>query len=465
MLSDWRTWCRLCAHEYASFELESLDELNEIMKRHFHFTIQDLDKVSSCICEGCYNFINKLDDFEVRCFQTSKMLFELCVASTTCDNLLESFIQDSRSRFLSQPFVASKDDNVCLNLNTDRAKQQETTMTRISSDVQHESLEPETIEDLQEDLETTFEIDDSRVMQAEHTMEPTSKPEGDNLVIFDEMSSSKREEQTTRETITLSNETSKKGYKPTLNDVPQSDLYDDQDVDYNALNELESESETEAEETCETGRNNSAKNNETMPTSGREVEMPSLANLPSDQKLDYSCGYCDKKFSELRLVQAHFKEIHIGERPYSCKDCNQSYATEQSLEEHRATHLNEELYQCSYCPRKVKYLFRLKLHESVHKEALHICPHCGVQLKTKRTLRSHMLTHSVDKMFKCPHCDCEYKRSVSLRTHIVKHPGVKLFKCTFCEKEFVFTFQRRAHEKILHPKEFALLEASKGESG
>lgn len=75
------------------------------------FQLQELNDVCNCICEECYNFVNKLERFKDRCLQTSKMLVELCATSTEDDELLESDVQDLRFRFLSDSILTAVDED------------------------------------------------------------------------------------------------------------------------------------------------------------------------------------------------------------------------------------------------------------------------------------------------------------------------------------------------------------------
>lgn len=69
-----------------------------------------------------------------------------------------------------------------------------------------------------------------------------------------------------------------------------------------------------------------------------------------------------------------------------------------------------------------KYFFQT--HEDIHKHTMYVCPHCGLQLNTKRTLKMHMVVHSDQKRFKCQYCGNEYKRSKALKNHLILHTGM-----------------------------------------
>lgn len=103
---------------------------------------------------------------------------------------------------------------------------------------------------------------------------------------------------------------------------------------------------------------------------------------------------------------------------------------------------------------------RFQTHEDSHKHTMYVCPHCGLQLNTKRTLKMHMVVHSDQKRFKCQYCGNEYKRSKALKNHLILHTGLRPYTCPFCEKTFANGSNCRSHKKKAHPVELAELEAS-----
>ncbi|XP_053695931.1 zinc finger protein weckle-like [Sabethes cyaneus] len=488
MLGNWKSWCRLCANECTVFTLESLDELNEILLRHFNFALQEIADICNSICEECYNFVNKLDRFKERCSQTSKLLTELCAAND--EDLRDGDIQDLRFRFLSDSIVVVPDDETDdkdgiqtdtsePNLETSKLLEQglhtsdlgvqgliglEIVQTA-SSEMKSQSLESL-------DIKTEFAVcpldEDDQI--EEHDSETAAQNDDEETVldvVISEDSCNSDEEIKPKE----SKKENKRKVKSKRIEIVRQDLEDNTEIGIQC-------------ESCEkTFRTRSlyvyhlqSKHPDSRELafscslcpkrfpSEKKAKLHEYVHLPKDKKVLHPCDFCDKKFSQLVNVQAHIKAVHIGERPYICEECGKALGTKGALKEHQITHSDEKPFQCSYCPKKFKNLPRLKTHEDIHNDTLYVCPHCGLQLNTKRTLKMHMVVHSDQKRFKCQYCGNEYKRSKALKSHLILHTGLRPYQCPFCEKTFANGSNCRTHKKKAHPKELAALEASGGQT-
>lgn len=95
---------------------------------------------------------------------------------------------------------------------------------------------------------------------------------------------------------------------------------------------------------------------------------------------------------------------------------------------------NENLrHTCPYCWRKFDENWNLKAHMIVHSNVYpYECTICGLRLKTKRLLKSHVSLHKSDiDLFHCAECDFKSAKALSFKCHQIKcHANT--YKCQFC---------------------------------
>lgn len=484
MLGTWKNWCRLCANECTVYSLESLDELNDIVMRHFNLTLHEIGDVCNSICEDCYNFVNKLDRFKERCVQTSKLLAELCAAND--ENLNDSDVQDLRFRFLSDSIVIlPEDDKAGVRSNASGCLL--SAPTSLDQGVDTSDLGEQELIELKIEMTSSHKAK-AKVKPTESLVDPKflyDRPYKEEEDIFEEHDSETVMQDDLEEAV-LDVVKSEDSYKSEEEEKPQpAKKVNRRKARAKHVEMVQQEPASNVEigiscESCDkTFRTRSlyvyhlqSKHPDSKELSfscslcpkrfpsEKKAKLHEYVHLPNDRKVLHPCGFCDKKFSKLVNVQAHIKAVHIGERPYICEECGKAFGTKGALKEHQITHSDEKPFQCAHCPKKFKNLPRLKTHEDIHNDTLYVCPHCGLQLNTKRTLKMHMVVHSDQKKFKCQYCGNEYKRSKALKSHLILHTGLRPYQCPFCEKTFANGSNCRSHKKKAHPKELAALEAS-----
>ncbi|KAL1396582.1 hypothetical protein pipiens_010426 [Culex pipiens pipiens] len=451
MLSNWRSWCRLCANECAVYKLESLDELNEITMRHFHFSLQELADVCNCICEECYNFVNKLERFKERCLQTSKMLLEFCASSASDDaELLDSDIQDLRFRFLSDSILAAVEE----------ADSQDVKGFTVSSVVEGERAADGTQASCLADQEggvDAGELTEPELVQLKIEKVANRKKRKSSDRLVSNLDESVKESDSVLTRLTVDEFGEFKVDDTLMSNEPEG--FDAYDNDYLAEEKPElgsdpDEEELDEEEEEEEDEEEDEEQEEPKPA----VAKPrSKARSKPDQQQRVRCEECDKSYASRQMYVLHLQSKHPDspELRFQCGICSKRFSSEKKTKQHEAVHLPSD--------QKMN-LPRLKTHEDIHTDTLYVCPHCGLQLNTKRTLKMHMVVHSDQKKFKCQYCGNEYKRSKALKNHLILHTGLRPYQCPFCEKTFANGSNCRSHKKKAHPKELAALEASGGQS-
>lgn len=185
-------------------------------------------------------------------------------------------------------------------------------------------------------------------------------------------------------------------------------------------------------------------------------------HLPPEDRATYPCPSCDKRFSSRSAVTAHTKAVHLGERPFVCHECGQSFASKGILQEHLTIHSDDAPWKCDICAKKFKTKYRLKLHLDTHGETPYACPHCPMKLNTRRTLRMHLVVHRDTKAYQCVTCGKSFRRSKDLKNHHNLHTGKRPYTCPWCSRTFANGSNCRSHKRRMHPEELKLYESSLG---
>jgi len=93
-------------------------------------------------------------------------------------------------------------------------------------------------------------------------------------------------------------------------------------------------------------------------------------------------------------------------------------------------------------------------HRFFDNRQAHICPHCKIILKTRHSLKTHILTKHYDlKPFTCDTCDKRFHAKWHLNKHIkLDHNTAGLVECSVCNKMFKESYIKRHKEAAHGPK-------------
>ncbi|KAM9309308.1 zinc finger protein 574 isoform 2-T4 [Pholidichthys leucotaenia] len=78
----------------------------------------------------------------------------------------------------------------------------------------------------------------------------------------------------------------------------------------------------------------------------------------------------------------------------------------------------------------------------------HACPYCGKTFTRRVFLRTHVYSHTGEKLFTCKVCTKSFNNSQSLLRHSMSHTGNKPFSCDVCGKNFSQAATLKRHQRI-----------------
>ncbi|XP_055681868.1 zinc finger protein 761-like [Lutzomyia longipalpis] len=455
MLANWQNWCRLCGkddfkNEDIIYKIESIREQLEIVKKYFLISVLPLDGVYISICSDCSTFLMKVDDFRKHCTKVDQMFNELLLKKDFSDDDLQAirykFGVDTEEKFithLSQELnEEEKKDIPVPDYSSDPLDTDYHDTTEVSEVVKEEPSEELNV------------VRGKRGRPRKSTI-PSRKPQ--RLTAFRKVKAKEK---------SFENEGSEE--EPSTEKLPPK--------------EQKKRGRKAAERECKIcskkftrlmGLKNHIlaihRKNE-MPlvcskcpkrfVSKTNLKMHEISHLPDEERLIFSCSHCGKKFSKKSNLKIHINSIHTKDKLFICEECGKSFNTKGGLYEHRVVHTDEHPFHCSFCPKQFKNTSAKKRHEEIHADIKHECSYCGIKLKTRRTLRLHMVVHSDKKNYKCNYCGNEYKRAKTLKDHLFLHTGQRPYECPFCDKTFSNNSNCRSHKKKDHPLELAALEAT-----
>ncbi|KOB75754.1 Uncharacterized protein OBRU01_07281, partial [Operophtera brumata] len=136
----------------------------------------------------------------------------------------------------------------------------------------------------------------------------------------------------------------------------------------------------------------------------------------------YTCGECDKTFSQLRNFKYHMS-IHRGTREFAatCSVCGKRHSTNAR-------------YTCGECDKTFSQLRNFKYHMSIHRGTREFAATCSVCGKNR-------------KEYKCSLCPKSFNQRVAYNMHVRIHTGIKPHVCAECGKAFSRKMLLKQHQR------------------
>lgn len=183
---------------------------------------------------------------------------------------------------------------------------------------------------------------------------------------------------------------------------------------------------------------------------GDDLETSVIATQCETTKR-FNCTLCTSTFKEKRYLFSHWKTVHVAQKTVKCEYCPEAFTYRaQRLRHVRVVH--PEVFEdigisttgSTSTPSSNKKEFECKL--------------CWVQFHRKKTLKKHLKNkhkddenHSIDERT-CDYCKKVYKRKKYLLVHIQEVHSTHTFTCERdnCGREFSLKRTLAQHIKIIH---------------
>ncbi|OCT58367.1 hypothetical protein XELAEV_18002306mg [Xenopus laevis] len=194
----------------------------------------------------------------------------------------------------------------------------------------------------------------------------------------------------------------------------------------------------------------------------------SLASIPCNKSDENADTSPHKSHITKNALQVHKKNscvvshkrdfdrcqiTHMGEKPVSCSECGEYFATLSELTSHQRTHSGEKPFSCSECGKCFSKRSQLNRHHRIHTgEKPFSCSECGKCFPKPSDLILHQRrAHTGEKPFSCSECGKCFADSSDLIVHRRIHTGERPFSCSECGKCFIkssaLANHRRTHTK------------------
>ncbi len=169
-------------------------------------------------------------------------------------------------------------------------------------------------------------------------------------------------------------------------------------------------------------------------------------NMHKETQCRHQCSFCNEHFASEGGKASHELGVHSGEKPYSCKVCNEAFVSMEEVKHHKSVHTKQFL--CSFCGKQFRAKCDRLQHENYcHKGITYPCSFCDKRFYSQRYKKDHEKVHTGTSQYKCSFCGVFSISKSALLVHENVHKKERLFQCTVCGKCLGSKLAVAQHEK------------------
>lgn len=168
----------------------------------------------------------------------------------------------------------------------------------------------------------------------------------------------------------------------------------------------------------------------------------------------HKCVVCDKTFRANWQLQNHLTSVHVVQEFLNCTFCQSLCLGPDRLKHHVITvHLRKNTIKCEVCDKVFDKVTIYSKHMLIHDDTESLCELCGVSIKGKNAMMSHMdRFHSEKGNFICRCCNKPFGLKIELKRHYNKcklkeRPDPSVF-CEICGKKYKTWAILKRHKQI-----------------
>ena len=160
------------------------------------------------------------------------------------------------------------------------------------------------------------------------------------------------------------------------------------------------------------------------------------------------CSDCGKILSNKKKLNDHMIIHTHPNKLFSCNICDKKYRTDKDLFKHKkSSHI--DLRTCDICGASIRggkgaLKDHIKTHEE-NRERPHACHKCGKSFYKPQLLKTHLESHTEQKLFSCVSCGKSFSRKALLKQHEMVHSDIVPFSCSICSKTYKYRSTLQKH--------------------